>query len=56
MKPLTISDLLRPHSKALAVGLLAVIGEGAADLLQPWPLKIVFDNVLQSGRLTGTDG
>ena len=50
LKPLTISDLLRPHSKALAVGALAVIGEGAADLLQPWPLKIVFDNVLQSGQ------
>ena len=50
LKPLTISDLLRPHSKALAVGVLAVIGEGAADLLQPWPLKIVFDNVLQAGQ------
>ncbi len=32
------------------MGLLAVIGEGAADLLQPWPLKIVFDNVLQAGQ------
>ena len=30
--------------------MLAVIGEGAADLLQPWPLKIVFDNVLQAGQ------
>ena len=50
LKPLTISDLLRPHSKALAAGVLAVIGEGAADLLQPWPLKIVFDNVLQAGQ------
>jgi ATP-binding cassette subfamily B protein len=50
LKPLTISDLLRPHSKALAVGVLAVIGEGAANLLQPWPLKIVFDNVLQAGQ------
>jgi ATP-binding cassette, subfamily B, bacterial len=50
LKPLTVSDLLRPHSKALTVGVLAVIGEGAADLLQPWPLKIVFDNVLQAGQ------
>jgi subfamily B ATP-binding cassette protein MsbA len=50
LKSLTIRDLLRPHSKALAVGLFAVIGEGAADLLQPWPLKIVFDNVLQAGH------
>jgi subfamily B ATP-binding cassette protein MsbA len=48
LKTLKIGDLLRPHSKTLAVGLLAVIGEGIADLLQPWPLKIVFDNVLNS--------
>ncbi len=46
MKTLRISDLLRPHWKALAAGLLAVIGEGCTDLLQPWPLKIVLDNVL----------
>ena len=44
-----IGDLLRPHWKALAIGLCAVIGEGCADLLQPWPLKVVFDNVLRSG-------
>jgi subfamily B ATP-binding cassette protein MsbA len=48
LKPLKIGDLLRPHSKTLAAGLLAVIGEGIADLLQPWPLKIVFDNVLNA--------
>jgi ATP-binding cassette subfamily B protein len=48
-----IADLLLPHWKALTVGLVAVIGEGAADLLQPWPLKIVFDSVLQSRTLRG---
>jgi subfamily B ATP-binding cassette protein MsbA len=32
---------------------LAVIGETIADLLQPWTLKIVFDNVLKSGSLKG---
>ncbi len=26
---------------------LAVIGEGIADLAEPWPLKIVLDNVLR---------
>jgi ATP-binding cassette, subfamily B, bacterial len=46
MKPWV--TLLRPHAKALAMGLLAVIGETIADLLQPWTLKIVFDNVLKS--------
>ncbi len=30
------------------LALLAVIGEAVADLLQPWTLKIVFDNVLKS--------
>jgi subfamily B ATP-binding cassette protein MsbA len=45
---MSIVALLRPHSKALAIALAAVAGEGLAELLQPWPLKIVFDNVLQS--------
>src|SRR5918912_50444 len=29
-------------------GLLAVIGEAVANLLEPWPLKIVLDGVLRS--------
>lgn len=45
---LRISELLRPHWGALAIGLLAVAGEGAANLLEPWPLKIVLDEVLRS--------
>lgn len=53
MKTLRIRDLLRPHWKALTAGLVAVIGEGCADLLQPWPLKVVFDNVLHSGSQHG---
>ena len=47
-KRLSIRELLRPHIGALIVGLLAVAGEGAANLLQPWPLKIVLDDVLRS--------
>jgi ATP-binding cassette, subfamily B, bacterial len=43
--------LLKPHAGTLALGLLAVIGETIADLLQPWTLKIVFDNVLKSGAV-----
>ena len=50
---LTIRELLRPHLGALAVGLLAVMGEGLANLLEPWPLKIVFDSVLRSQPLHG---
>ena len=43
----TISSLLRPHKLTLAIALLAAIGEGAADLLSPWPLKIVIDSVIK---------
>jgi ATP-binding cassette, subfamily B, bacterial len=45
---LRIWNLLKPHSKILAVGLVAAIGESVAGLLEPWPLKIVLDNVLRS--------
>ncbi len=30
-----------------------MIGEGAANLLEPWPLKIVFDNVLKARPIHG---
>ena len=46
-----LGRILRPHSKTLAVALLAVVGETLADVLEPWPLKIVVDNVLQGKRL-----
>src|SRR5215831_7027322 len=52
-KPLKIKDLLRPHVKFLTIGLLAVVGEGVANLLQPWPLKLVLDNVLKSQPIHG---
>src|SRR5579863_1508055 len=42
-----LRELLEPHSKALAAGLAAAIGEGIANLLEPWPLKLVLDNVLR---------
>jgi ATP-binding cassette subfamily B protein len=48
-----LRELLGPHSKALAAGLLAAIGEGIANLLEPWPLKLVLDNVLRSRPLHG---
>jgi subfamily B ATP-binding cassette protein MsbA len=50
---LRITRLLRPHWKALALALVAVAGETIADVLQPWPIKIVIDNVVQSKRLPG---
>ena len=45
---LRIRQLLRPHSRALTIGIAAVLVEGAANLAEPWPLKIVLDNVLKS--------
>ena len=45
---LRLSDLLRPHIGSLILGFVAVVGEGLANLLQPWPLKIVLDDVLRS--------
>ena len=44
---LTIRDLLRPHRGAVVLGLICVIGEAAANLAQPWPIKIVLDGVLR---------
>ena len=52
-KGLSIIDFLRPHWKALTLALLAVGGEAATDLLEPWPLKIVLDYLLQSKRPPG---
>jgi ATP-binding cassette subfamily B protein len=49
-KSRSIIDFLRPHWKALAIALLAVLGEAGADVLQPWPLKIVLDYLLQSKK------
>ena len=48
-----ISYLLRPHWKTLTVAFIAVIGESAGDLLEPWPLKVVFDYVLGSKKMPG---
>jgi subfamily B ATP-binding cassette protein MsbA len=43
--------LLRPHWKALTLALVAVLGETLSDVLEPWPIKIVIDNILQSKKL-----
>src|ERR1051325_8339226 len=42
--------LLRLHWKKLLLAGFAVLGISAADLLQPWPLKIVLDYVIASGH------
>jgi subfamily B ATP-binding cassette protein MsbA len=50
-KVLSIAGLLRPHWKAMTLALVAVAGEATAALLDPWPLKIVLDYLLQSRPL-----
>ena len=45
---LNLIGLLAPYKKLLAVAFVAMLVEGAADLLEPWPLKIIFDYVLGS--------
>ncbi|MDP9337958.1 MAG: ABC transporter ATP-binding protein/permease [Acidobacteriota bacterium] len=48
---LKIIDLLRPHWTALTLAFVAVLGETLTDVLEPWPVKIVVDNLLQHKRL-----
>jgi ATP-binding cassette subfamily B protein len=51
--PISVRTLLRPHSRVLVAGIIAVAGEGIANLLEPWPLKIVLDNVLRDRPIHG---
>jgi ATP-binding cassette, subfamily B, bacterial len=53
MKRLTILGLLRPHWWAMTLALAGAAGEATAALLEPWPLKIVLDYLLQARPLPG---
>ena len=46
-----VTHLARSHWKALTLSLIAVLGETVADIAEPWPVKIVIDNVLQHKTL-----
>src|SRR5919206_3822303 len=46
-----ITQLLRPHWPALMLAFIAVLGETLTDLLEPWPLKVVLDNVIGNKAL-----
>lgn len=50
------SRILRSYWKTLTVALLAVLGETVADVLEPWPIKVIIDNVVQAKSLTGKWG
>ncbi|HEY4085064.1 MAG TPA: ABC transporter ATP-binding protein [Bryobacteraceae bacterium] len=49
----TLAHFLRPHRSALFFGFLAVVGESIANLLEPWPLKLVLDTVLKTKHNSG---
>src|SRR5215467_11314848 len=53
---LSITQLMRPYWKALSIAGVAVIGETLTDVLEPWPVKVVVDSVLQSKPLKGRVG
>ncbi|MFL6277907.1 MAG: ABC transporter ATP-binding protein [Blastocatellia bacterium] len=50
-KKVRITQLLRPHWPALVLAFIAVLGETLTDLLEPWPLKVVLDNVIGNKAL-----
>src|SRR5205809_4120992 len=50
-KKIRITDLLYPHWPSLSLAFLAVLGTSITDVLEPWPLKIVFDHVFASKRM-----
>lgn len=50
-KKIRITDVLYPHWKPLTLAFLAVLGTSVTDVLEPWPLKIVFDHVFGSKRM-----
>src|SRR5205809_5756568 len=50
-KKIRIIDLLFPHWPSFTLAFIAVVGESVTDLLEPWPLKVVFDYVFGSKRM-----
>ena len=48
---LKIIRLIRPHWQALSIALLAVLGETVTDVLEPWPIKIVVDNIVADQKV-----
>ena len=53
---LRVSRLLRPHWKTLLVAFVAVLAETLGDVLEPWPIRVVVDNVLEGKPLRGPLG
>src|SRR5262249_31406633 len=50
---LNVVTLVRPYWKGLALAFAGVLGESLSDVLEPWPVKVVIDNVLHSKMPSG---
>ena len=50
---LSIARLLRPYWPLLVIAFIAMLLEGGASLLEPWPLKVIFDHVLGAKPASG---
>jgi subfamily B ATP-binding cassette protein MsbA len=50
---LSVVALLRPYWLHLGIAFAAMLLQAAADLLEPWPLKVIFDHVLGSKPMPG---
>jgi subfamily B ATP-binding cassette protein MsbA len=48
VKHLAWPRLVAPYRGLLTVAFVAMLCQAAADLLEPWPLKVIFDNVIGS--------
>ena len=48
---LRVAELIEPHWKALTIAMVAVLGVALTDVLEPWPIKIVVDQLVQSKKL-----
>jgi ATP-binding cassette, subfamily B, bacterial len=57
MSNVKLRELLRPYRKLVVLALAAMLVESGADLLEPWPLKVILDYIIGSkkppGWLTG---
>jgi len=52
-KKLLITRILKPHWKPLLIAFIAVGFGSLADILEPWPIKIVLDYVIGSKQVPG---
>ena len=50
-RKLKVASLFRAYWKGLTIALIAVLGETITDVAQPWPIKVIVDNILQGKKL-----